>query len=67
MICLRCAHLDLRSHPQHAAIGLGQCKRQPLPGVFEVIARDRDCAMFQAADDQTVETRLKWWEGRVHG
>jgi hypothetical protein len=60
MNCLRCAHLDLRSHPQHAALGLGQCRRQPLPGIFEVITRDRNCAMFQAADQQAVEARKKW-------
>lgn len=64
MNCLQCDHLDLRKHTKHAAVGLGQCKKQMLPGVFEVFARERECKQFSAAEAEVVQKRLKWWESR---
>lgn len=60
MICLECAHLDLRTHPKHAAVGLGQCNAQKLLGVFEAFTKERECRKFVAADAGIAQKRIEW-------
>lgn len=60
MNCLTCAHIDLRTFPAHAKVGVSRCKLQPLPGVFENFRRERDCKLFAAADAETVAKRNEW-------
>lgn len=64
MNCLQCAHLDLRKHPKHAEVGLGQCKEQKLPGVFEVFISERKCRLFAPAESEIFGKRMKWWESK---
>lgn len=60
MNCLSCIHIDLRTYPAHAKVGVGRCKLQKLPGVFENFRIERDCKLFTAADAETVEKRNIW-------
>jgi hypothetical protein len=47
MKCQDCAHLDLSKYEKHAAVGFGQCKRDPLPGVFVSMLYERKCDKFK--------------------
>ena len=67
MNCLSCAHLDMRTHPKHALVGIGQCKRHPLPGVFYNFSKERECEKFDAAEAEIVAARVEWNEKRAPG
>jgi hypothetical protein len=64
MICLDCAHLDLKRHPAHAKLGMGQCKVQMLSGVFQTITYERTCERYIAVPAGMAEARHAWW-GKV--
>lgn len=62
MKCLMCAHVDLRSYPKHANVGLGRCKLEKVSGVFESFEKERQCDNYELADAEKVIKRLAWYE-----
>jgi len=60
MICLHCTQLDLRTHRDHAKVGMGVCKLEKLPGVFVTISYERDCKQFEPAPADVKAARDAW-------
>ena len=64
MICLGCAHLDLKASPAMSARGFGKCKHEPMSGRHVSFAFDRQCATYQLASPEIVTARAAWNEKR---
>jgi hypothetical protein len=60
MNCLSCANLDLKSHPNHARVGLGACLSVRVIGKFRSFSQERNCSMFAPAEKDVVEARIAW-------
>lgn len=62
MICLDCAHLDLKRQPAHAKLGLGQCKVNPgFGGEFQNFTINRNCERSHMAPPDMRKARAAWW------
>lgn len=62
MKCLHCQRLDIDQHPAHANAGMGRCKLEKLPGVFESWRSERKCNHFLEATEMVKEKRIEWSE-----
>lgn len=60
MKCIDCQHVDLQQYPAHAKAGMGRCKLETLPGVFESWRSERECKHFAVADVQIAQKRIEW-------
>lgn len=60
--CLECTALDLRSHPEQAKSGTGQCGAAE-PPIFVSAVMARNCMPFEAAAPDVVEARDNWAKG----
>lgn len=61
--CLACKGLDLKSHPEQAAVGFGWCSLKD-PAHFVSVAMSRNCLEFDAAPDEVVGPRDAWDKAR---
>jgi hypothetical protein len=57
--CLECAGLDLKSKPEHAKTGFGQCTLAD-PVHFVSVLMARNCILFEPAPADMVEARDTW-------
>ena len=59
MKCLHCSNLDLQRFKEHARVGFGWCKLEPV-GVFMGISRDDKCSKWKQADAEVIAKRDEW-------
>lgn len=61
--CIACAHLNMRSYPQHALDGQGECRAfHPTPWVR--IGQKAACSAFAAVSEGQANKRRVWFANR---
>lgn len=61
--CIDCLHLRLRDNPKMAGLGFGNCASKPMHK-FQSVVWARVCERFRFAGDESVKTRVEYYEKR---
>lgn len=63
MRCLECENVLIKPHPNHAKVGLGRCNKEEF-ATFYSLGKERKCDTFVAANLNTIQKRIKWYENK---
>lgn len=58
MICLHCAHFNMKKHPEHAKTGYGTCILIREVGQF--VSVKHQCKKFSQATEDVIAKRDEW-------